>query len=195
MKKKIFLIATIVALFAIVTSGTFAYFTGEETAHNIITSGGAGVGLLRKTELPDGTLESAPETDITGVMPGMVISKIISVENQGDIDAWVRLRVESYITAKNGEKLPNYLDDGSPVMYYEISSSWIEKDGYYYYDGLLKPGMTSDNFIEEVHFNMNMGNEYQECTAKLLIYTEALQAANNGTSALTASGWPTDNNN
>ena len=35
-----------------------------------------------------------------------------------------------------------------------------------------------------------MGNEYQNAAATVDISAQAVQTANNGTSALTASGWP-----
>ena len=34
-----------------------------------------------------------------------------------------------------------------------------------------------------------MGNEYQNCTANLIIYAQAVQTANNGETALDAQGW------
>ena len=50
MKKwKIIALSTVLACLAIVASGTLAYFTAQETAHNVITSGGVAIQLIEQT--------------------------------------------------------------------------------------------------------------------------------------------------
>lgn len=190
MKKKLLLVSAVTALLAIMASGTLAYFTADDVAHNIITTGGVDIDLVEKTELPDGTLADFPEEGVSGVMPGTVVSKIVSVQNIGGSEAWVRIKVESTIISVNGDKLPDTLENGDPVMGFEISKNWTEKDGYYYYNKPVAAGDKTDNFIEEVVFDLLMGNEYQKCTANLIVYAEAVQTANNGKSATEALGWP-----
>ncbi len=189
MKKKTLLISIIIAALAIITNGTVAYFTAEETAHNIITTGGIDIDLLEKTKLPDGTLEDFPEDGIGGVMPGTAVSKIVYIKNVGLSEAWVRIKIESTIVDVDGNELPATLEDGSKVMSFEVSEKWVEREGYYYYTERLSPDDVTENLMEKVTFNPDMGNEYQLCTANLIITAEAVQTANNGDTVFKALGW------
>ena len=56
MKKKILLVTAVVICLAIAATGTLAYFTSDDVAHNVITSGGVNIELVEKTEGEDGTL-------------------------------------------------------------------------------------------------------------------------------------------
>ena len=74
------------------------------------------------------------------------------------------------------------------------SENWtLGEDGYLYYKTALKPGETTAPIFTTVTFNMEMGNEYQNATAKVDVAAQAVQSANNGESALEAAGWPTAN--
>ena len=78
MKKwKIVALCTVLACLSIVASGTLAYFTAQETAHNVITSGGVDIQLNEFSER--GNEELVPWQDVDGVMPGAEISKIAVV--------------------------------------------------------------------------------------------------------------------
>lgn len=48
MKKKILLVAALTICLAIAVSGTLAYFTAEDTVHNVITSGGVNIKVVEK---------------------------------------------------------------------------------------------------------------------------------------------------
>ena len=43
MKKKVLLAAALVVCLAVAVSGSLAYFTAEERAHNVITTGGIAI--------------------------------------------------------------------------------------------------------------------------------------------------------
>ena len=53
MKKKLAIVAAVVAVASLAAYGTLAAFTAEETAHNIITAGSVQIELLDKTLPPD----------------------------------------------------------------------------------------------------------------------------------------------
>ena len=53
MKKKILLAAAVMICLAVGASGTLAYFTSENTAHNVITSGGVNIEVVEKTQGKD----------------------------------------------------------------------------------------------------------------------------------------------
>ena len=67
---------------------------------------------------------------------------------------------------------------------------WTEKDGYYYYTKALKPGEVTAPVFTSVTFNATMGNEYQNATATVDVFAQAVQTANNGDAVMNAQGWP-----
>ncbi len=185
MKKKILLVAAIVICLTIAVSGTLAYFTFEDTAHNVITSGGVSIEVVEKRKGTDGAEIAFPTDGIKGVMPGTEVSKIVSVKNNGNSEAWVRVKVNATIkSAKDEGELP------SDVMTYEIGKGWDEKDGYYYYQDKVPAGESTSILFDTVKFDPEMGNEYQNCRANIVISAQAVQTANNGTTVMDAQGWP-----
>ena len=185
MKKwKIVALCTVLACLSIVASGTLAYFTAQETAHNVITSGGVDIQLHEFSER--GNEELIPWEDVDGVMPGAEISKIAVVENTGASDAWVRIKVEKTVYLADGDK-------GNPeVMELDIRDAfWTEQDGYYYYNDPLAPGETTPPLFTTVTFDaVKMDNEYQGSKAFIDVKADAVQVANNGDAVLEAAGWP-----
>lgn len=184
MKKKILLVTAVVICLAIAAAGTLAYFTSEDTAHNVITSGGVNIEVVEKTQGEDGALVDFPEEGIKGVMPGSDVSKIVTVKNTGGNEVWIRVLVEADIQSQEDKPL-----DGS-VMTYQVGDGWTEQDGFCYYEESLAPGETTDVLFETVHFAPEMGNEYQNCTANLVISAQAVQTAHNGNTVMEAAGWP-----
>ena len=133
MKKKILLAAAVMICLAVGASGTLAYFTSENTAHNVITSGGVNIEVVEKTQGKDGVLVDFPKEGVRGVMPGSDVSKIVSVKNTGESEAWIRVQVESVIKAADGADLPLTIENVGPVMTYTVGGGWsLGEDGYYY---------------------------------------------------------------
>lgn len=188
MKKKIFVLAAVVVCIAIAATGTLAYFTTSDTARNVITSGTIDIDVVERMVIID---ENGKETEtefpaegIQGVMPGTAVSKVVQVENTGTGKAWIRVSVEAAIVSASGEALP------TDVMTFEVLEGWTEKDGYYYYNEPVATGEVTGELFTEVNFAPSMGNEYQNCTANIVINAEAVQVANNAETVLEAQGWP-----
>lgn len=196
MKKKILALAVIAMLTSVIASGTLAYYTAEERAHNVITSGGVGIELVEKTKDANGAEVDFPKEEISNVMPGTSVSKIVKVKNNGSADAWIRVGVEASIKDANGEELPlNVGDSNEPVMVYEILDGWYQgDDGYYYFENSVAVNEFTEILFKEVCFNSAMGNEYQNCTANIIISAQAVQSDNNGTTVMEAKGWPVTDN-
>lgn len=190
MKKKILLAAAIVICLTIAVSGTLAYFTFESTAHNVITTGGVSIEVVEKTKGEGETEVDFPKEGITGVMPGTEVSKIVSVKNTGNSEAWVRVKVDATIKSAKDKELPLDLENGDPVMDFTIGDGWGEKDGYYYYNKPVRAGESTSILFDTVKFAPEMGNEYQNCRANIVISAQAVQTANNGTTVMDAQGWP-----
>lgn len=189
-KKKILTLAIIVALFAIAAAGTLAYYTDEIVFHNIITTSAVDITLNEK-QMTDAGLTDFPKGGIRGVMPGVKVSKIVSVTNE-QADTWVRIRVTGRIEGPNGAALPMNLPDGTPVYTLDMTENtgWIQgTDGIWYYSWPLSADQTTDTLFESVTFAADLTNDYQNCTVYIDVTAQAVQYANN---ELPASGSPED---
>lgn len=192
MKKKILVLAALAIAVAIAATGTLAYFTATGTARNVITSGGISIAIEEKTQTGD-ALVDFPREGLQGIMPGATASKIVRIKNTGPNEAWIRVQITSYITdSDKKEELPDMIDGQIPVMTYEVLPGWTLKDGWYYYNAPVAPGAKTDELLQEVTFAPQMGNEYQNCRANLVISAQAVQTANNGKTVLEAKGWPSE---
>ena len=181
MKRKLLILSVLAICIATLAAGTLAYFTSEGKAHNVITTGGVKIAVQEWAD----ENKQTPFENLEGIMPGMTVTKIAEIKNTGASDAWVRVKVEKSIKLK-GEGTP----DTGLVELALNTADWTEKDGYYYYTKVLKPGEVTAPIFTAVTFKPDMGNEYQNATATVDVSAQAVQTANNGTSALTASGWP-----
>lgn len=184
MKKKLFALALVAICVAILAGGTLAYFTGETTAHNVITTGGVEVELIEKT---DGG-KPFPEGGVTGVMPGQSIGKEVTVKNVGPSEAWVRLELQVEFLDEEGNvmnvsNMPFVLEDINP-------EKWVTQGNYIYYKEPLAKDESTEAFMKAVKFTEEMGNEFQGCTMNMDIVVQAVQTANNGQTVLEAQGWP-----
>ena len=195
MKKKLTIISVLVICATIVTSGTLAYFTAEDRARNVITSGGVNIELVETTKKGDGTEVEFPKEGLTGIMPGTSASKIVSVKNIGD-EAWIRVKVDTTILDSQGNELPQTIGDTSVVSYEVSSTDWFSSNGYYYYKDSVQMNESTNILFDEVRFAKEMGNEYQNCRIEIDIDAQAVQTANNpipaGGNVSDIPGWPAE---
>lgn len=165
---------------------TSAYYTAEERAHNVITSGDVDIELIEMMESEDGLV---PFENQDGVMPGVAVSKIVTVKNTGGQPAFIRIKLEQVITLADGKEG----DVDEALVTCNLNTiNWTEHDGYYYYNNTLNPGEETKPLFTEVTFSEKMGNLYQGCTVELFVQAQATQVANNGDTALEALGWPAE---
>lgn len=181
MKKKIMILSLIVVCLSLCIGGTLAYYTATETARNVITSGSIDI------ELIETDAEGNPFEDVSGVMPGMAVDKIVTVKNVAANECWVRVRVEKNIELAQGK---TGTPDLSLLKIDFNTADWTEKDGYYYYNSKLDPAETTIPLFTTVTFDEAMDNLYAGCTADVTVKAQAVQAANNGASVLEVNGWP-----
>ena len=184
MKRKILCLSVLAIMLAILAAGSLAYFTAEGRARNVITTGSVEIEL---NEWSDEN-KTQPFENLEGVMPGMTVTKIAEIKNTGKSDAWIRVKIEKTIELKR-EGTP----DTDLVELGLNTTEWTEKDGYYYYNKALKPGETTEPIFTNVTFKATMGNEYQNATAKVDVYAQAVQTANNPATkddVTTVKGWP-----
>lgn len=186
MKKKIFICAFIVICISIAAYGTTAYFSYEDTATNVITTGDLKIDL-EEWAIPEDGGEPVPFEDVMDVMPGMEVSKIVQVKNIGGQDAWVRIFLDKSILLSEGVEGEV---DLSLISYDLNTEYWTEKDGCYYYNTALKPNETTEPLFTKVIFSEEMSNMYQHSKAVIDVNAQATQVVHNGETVLEAAGWP-----
>ena len=186
MKKKCLMCAVIAILLSIVAYGTTAYFSHEDTATNVITTGDIKI-ELQEWAIPDGGGDRIPFEDVIDVQPGMVVSKIVQVKNIGGQDAWVRIALDKAITLADGVEGKV---DLSLISYDLNTKYWTEQDGYYYYNTILKADKITEPLFTRVIFSADMDNLYQHSKAVINVNAQATQVIHNGETVLEANGWP-----
>ena len=189
MKKKALYIAIVVICLALITGGTYAYFSTSDTARNVITSGGIEVKVVEQ-QLVNGTLQPYPSQPIP-VMPATTVSKIVSVQSTKQA-AWVRMNYTLTVYDADGKKMEIPADELAKVIVITPdATNWTQKDGWWYYNTAIASGETTKPLFEEVAFSgPHMDNKYQSCTVVIDVTAQAVQKANNGATVLEALGWP-----
>lgn len=186
-KSKVLSVAVLAITIATIASGTLAYFNAEETAHNVITSGGISIELVEVDE--DG--KPFPTEGISGVMPGTQVTKKVTIQNQDENHsntAWVRAKIVKSIVLDNHAM--DEVDDGLIVLDID-TKKWTEQGEWYYYTKKLPVNGETEPLFTKVTFSEDMDNKYQNCTVTIDVYAEAVQYDNNGTTWEDAAGWPT----
>lgn len=186
MKRKILAVAVITMCLSMVAYGTLAYFTADETAHNVITSGEIKIDLLEWAD--EAKTTPFPEDGVSGVMPGTDVTKIVEVKNTGSNAAYIRVKVEKEITLPEG--VEGEPDLGLMKMDFDETYWTLGEDGFYYYKEALEAGTVTEPLFASVSFDSSMGNIYQNSTASVDVTAFAVQVANNGEGVMDAKGWP-----
>lgn len=179
MKRIGILLFGIVAIVALLANGTLAYYTASEKATNVITSGNVDLEIHEKTiegkDFPKDGVE---------VMPGDIVSKIVTFENTGNHPLYLRV------------KLTKGVDDAEltaeECLDIDINATdWTYKDGYYYYNTALKSDQITTPLFTEVSINgKHVDNNYLGKMFSLNITAYAVQSEHNGDTVWNADFWP-----
>lgn len=189
MKRKIILSGLILSFLSLITAGTLAFFTAEEKAVNVITSGNIDIELLETTEQSEDGGNSMPSEGEYGVMPGSTTSKVAGVKNTGEKPAYVRVKVDISIQMENGIVLDG--DDSSLISMDFNHEDWtLLEDEYYYYNERLESGAITKPLFTQVTFSETMGNDFQNSVAMVNVRASGVQSDNNGEMVFDALGWP-----
>ena len=185
MKKKILFLTAVLICLSIAMTGTLAYFTADDVAHNVITTGKVNIALQEWANEE----RTEPFKNIEGVMPGNEITKIALVKNTGTAPAWIRVKIDIAVT-KQIDKEPVLLSSDKVLLDIDTENWKLKEDGYYYYQKALAADELTEPIFTSVLFDRSMNNAYQNSTASVDVFAEAVQTANNGANAEEASGWP-----
>ncbi len=189
MKRRFAYCAILCMLLSLVAYNTLAYFTAEETARNVITSGGIDIQVVERRETDDGLIPYP--ADPIEVMPGSEVSKIVSVQNL-DEPAWVRMAYT--VTVLDADGAERSLTPAQVQQFMSVNAdtaNWTYKDGWWYYANPLSTGEESKPLFTEVTFSdSGMGNAYQNNTILIDVVAQAVQQIHNGETVMDAAGWP-----
>ena len=175
MKRKLLILSVVAICIATLAAGTLAYFTASATAVNVITSGSIRIAIVEQQQNEDGTMAPYPEEAIP-VMPGAEVSKIVTIRNEAEQEAWVRAQVTIAVLDADGEPLeiPERM-----IVLGGGDAAWKEKDGFFYYTKPLAGAAETESLFETVTFDAEaMDNAYQGCTVTVSVAAQALQVKN-----------------
>ena len=180
MKRMLTTVAIAVLLLAVLTSGSYAFFTVENTARNAITSGNIEFEIHEVNDKG----EVFPLEGIN-VLPGDKVSKIVSAQNTGKKDMFIRVKL---IKSVKDSELPAE----NQIIVDTDSENWTYEDGYYYYNKAIAPGEETTPLFKEVTIDgESVGNEYIGKSFLLEVKGDALQTKNIDAEALKSIGWST----
>lgn len=189
MKKKILYAAVLCILLSLAANGTLAYFTAEDTARNVITSGKVDI-AIEEWQQTDAGLVAYPSQPIA-VMPATEVSKIVTVKNL-DAESFIRAKLDVTVKDPDGKVMQIRGDTLNKIITLTMNTTdWTYMDGWWYCNDAIRTEKSTNPLMTGVIFDgPNMTNDYQNCTVEIYVYAQAVQTANNLESALEAAGWP-----
>ena len=191
MKRKLLLLSVMVICIAIAAAGTLAFFNGDATAHNVITTGKVAIKVDEYAKYDaDKTVKRVKyQNEQTGIMPGTTVNKIVVVSGEdGTADAWVRVKFVTKVTAADGTEL------NADKIQLTTGTEWKYQDGWFYYNAPVKANQEAAPALLSVEFDADMDNTYQGATATVDVLAQAVQCANNGDTwdKVNPDSWPAD---
>ena len=181
-KVKLCLIAFLMLIMSLLSFETLAYYTVTGTARNVITFG----------ELPAEVVEttaSGTEFPQEGVyvMPGDIVSKIVTVSNKSEHPFYVRVKL-----VKGVDNI-----ELSPEECLSITTdtvNWtLAEDGYYYYNKAVPAyGATEPLFREVEVVGDKITTDQIGTILTVTVKVFVVQSENNADTPFEAVGWPTE---
>ena len=160
MKKKVLTIALVVALIAIVVSGSLAYFTDNDEVTNTFTIGSVKIEIYENDEATDSdTISFGKLTPVVNDVPSEdknYFDKVVDVKNIGANDAYIRTHI-AIPTA-----LINYLQlDVSLTGWSYVGSTNAGEYTVYTYDhqNAVAPGTFTAELLQGAYLKSNVDLE------------------------------------
>lgn len=183
-KLRFMAIAAAAIVMCLLTQGSLAYYTVLGTATNVVTSGN--IRLLIHETTDQGT--PFPEEGVY-VIPGDIVSKVVTVENDCDHPFYLRVKV---VCGTDSQEL-----SAEDCFQLNINRDhWVYKDGWYYYTEIVEPYETTPWFFSQVEIvGSQLDTSHIGQTLHLTVVAQAVQSENNpieNGDTSTASGWPAE---
>ncbi len=198
-KKTIIIAVSLLMAALLAVGGTLAYFTAKAEVTNVVTMGNVKIKLT----------EPNFDGKIGPIVPGAKIVKDPTITNIGKNDCYVRAKIEvdfsgSCKESKSEAELAeeallaqelvntllgedaelNHKPDPKPkeVEFDIDTQKWVLKDGYYYYQSILKAGKNNNGdtvvLFNKVTIPKSWGNDYADKTIDIKITAQAVQSDN-----------------
>ena len=183
-KRKLVAVALVAMILTLCTQETLAYYTVIGKATNVVTSGAISLAIHETTD--QGT--AFPEEGVH-VIPGDVVSKVVTIENVCDHPFYLRVKL---VYGINNQEL-SYED----CFKLNIDEEhWVYHEGWYYYTDVVEPGGTTPYIFSHVQIvGESVDTSYIGSTLQLTVVAQAVQSENNPITdgdTTTASGWPAE---
>ena len=181
-KSRLLLIALAAILITVLTQPTLAFYSVIGTATNVVTSGNIQLKIHEKTASGD----DFPAEGVY-IIPGDIVSKQVSVENVCAHPFYLRVKL---VSGSTNETLS--ADD---CLKLDINTQkWTLKDGFYYYNEILRPGETTPTLFNQVEIvGSKVDRTHIGFTLSLTVNAYAVQSENNPAEhPWDASGWPAE---
>lgn len=179
-KCRLLLIALAAILVTVLNQPTLAYYTTIGKATNVVTSGDIQLKIHERTA--DGS--DFPQEGVY-IIPGDIVSKQVSVENICGHPFYLRVKLVSSST--------NQEIAADDCLKMDIDTvNWTYQDGFYYYNQILQPGVTTPTLFTQVEIvGSKVDQSHIGSTLSLTVNAYAVQSENNpAANPWNASGWP-----
>lgn len=183
LKLQIITVMIFAMLLTVISNTTLAYYTVVDTATNVVTSGEIKLKIHEKTE----NGEDFPVEGVQ-VIPGDIVSKIVTVENQCGHPFYLRVKLVNSADHQQIDALESLKADIN-------TEKWIlQPDGYLYYAEILEPGQVTDPVFTKVTVDgEQLTQDHGGATLLLTITAYAVQSEHNpAENPWDAAGWPAD---
>jgi len=188
MKRKLTAIGLVASMGAVaVIGGTLAYFTDTDEVTNVFTMGNVEIDLWENEVSADGknlitNTKVDTEQKYTMITPGSTYAKNPTVENKGDNDAYVRLKVtienyEGFGLEEDAYQIFNAVDENTWTLSpdYEVYGSSIVYT--YYHDDIMNKDDEATLF-ENFTMPGSVTNDSFPDGFKINVIAEAIQSEN-----------------
>ena len=180
---KLAVIAIVAIVATLLTQQTLAYYTTIGKATNVVTSGDIALTIIEKTD----TGADFPASGVQ-VIPGDVVSKIVTVENSCDHPFYLRVKLV------NSSTDPNLVAQDCLQVDLNTTSWTVGADGFIYYNTILQPGQSTEPVFTQVEVvGEALGREDIGTTLDLTVKAYAVQSEHNSAEhPWDAAGWPAE---
>ena len=181
-RSRLLLVALAAILATVLTQPTLAYYTTIGRATNVVTSGDVQLKIHEKTaggaDFPTGGVY---------IIPGDIVSKQVSVENVCGHPFYLRVKLVGGATSEA-------LDPDECLKLNIDTENWTLKDGFYYFDRILRPGETTPTLFTEVEIvGSKVDQRHIGSALTLTVKAYAVQSENNPAEhPWDAAGWPAE---
>ncbi|MCH5325406.1 MAG: hypothetical protein J1E39_09330 [Eubacterium sp.] len=119
------------------------------------------------------------------VYPNGTVTKIVKVENTGNVDALPRVKIEKIWGDSRDADGNLNIDPALDPDYIEITYNLVDwiynpEDGYFYYNHVLQPGEITNSLFDSFKISEEVGGEYKNKLADIIVTMDIIQAGGGG---------------